>query len=144
MMGAHATAAHPVFRRPPPIREVLGSLWRHGTMLKMAAVPFYQTAITNHQLWDKPLTVPVCHWEDKLFQIWTLTCRPDALRPACLGEAAICRASALLLSCRGSNNLGPRDMSSAYFAVDLPRNVDGLEREPSGFFGTLFLADFRN
>lgn len=77
---------------------------------------------------------------DDVFQMWTRTCRPDQTscsRPV-RGKAAICAASASLRSPCGSNNLGPRDLFSSYFVVDLPRNVEGLGPEPSGLFRTSF------
>lgn len=44
----------------------------------------------------------------------------------------------------GSNNLGPCDLFSSYFVVDLPRNVEALGPEPSGLFGTSFWGEFWN
>lgn len=65
----------------------------------------------------------------------------DELQPAGSGKAAICRAAALLRSRCGSNNLRPCDMFSSCLVVDLPTNVEGLGREPSGLFGTRLWSD---
>lgn len=69
---------------------------------------------------------------------------PDELLPAGSGKAAICAASASLRSRCGSNNLGPCDLFSGYFVVDLPRNVKGLGPEPSGLFRTSFWGESWN
>lgn len=78
-----------------------------------------------------------------MFQMWTRSRRlgqTSCCRPV-QAEAAICAASASLRSRCGSNNLGPCDLFSGYFVVDLPRNVEGLGAEPSGLFGTSFWGE---
>lgn len=50
-----------------------------GLVVKSSKRPFffYKTARSNHQLREKPLILPVCHWEDSVSQMWTQTCRLD-------------------------------------------------------------------